>query len=63
MRVKKVGVGKCPTPGQSKICNASQWPEGGWAQLKFTDALGVQVVVDGEEWMVLAIDKYDYGIF
>ena len=25
--------------------------------------LGVQVAVEGEEWMVLAIDKYDYGIF
>ena len=28
---------------------------------------GVQVAVEGEgrmqEWMVLAIDKYDYGIF
>ena len=25
--------------------------------------LGVQVVVEGKEWIVLAIDKYDYGIF
>ena len=25
--------------------------------------LVVQVEVEGEEWMVLAIDKYDYGIF
>ena len=25
--------------------------------------LGVQVAVQGEEWMVLAIDKYDHGIF
>ena len=28
--------------------------------------LGVQVAVEGKselEWMVLAIDKYDYGIF
>ena len=25
--------------------------------------LGVQVAAEGEEWMVLAIDKYDYGIF
>ena len=25
--------------------------------------LGVQVAVEGEEWIVLAIDKYDYGIF
>ena len=25
--------------------------------------LGVQVAVEGEEWTVLAIDKYDYGIF
>ena len=25
--------------------------------------LGVQVAVEGEEWMVPAIDKYDYGIF
>ena len=25
--------------------------------------LGLQVAVEGEEWMVLAIDKYDYGIF
>ena len=25
--------------------------------------LGVQVAVDGGGWMVLAIDKYDYGIF
>ena len=25
--------------------------------------LGVQVTVEGEDWMVLAIDKYDYGIF
>ena len=25
--------------------------------------LGVQVAVEVEEWMVLAIDKYDYGIF
>ena len=23
--------------------------------------LGVQVAVEGEEWMVLAIDKYDHG--
>ena len=25
--------------------------------------LGVQVAADGEGWMVLAIDNYDYGIF
>ena len=25
--------------------------------------LVAQVEVEGEEWMVLAIDKYDYGIF
>ena len=25
--------------------------------------LGVQVAVEREEWIVLAIDKYDYGIF
>ena len=25
--------------------------------------LGVQVVVEGKGWMVLAIDNYDYGIF
>ena len=25
--------------------------------------LGVQVVVEGKGWMILAIDKYDYGIF
>ena len=25
--------------------------------------LGVQVAVEGEEWMVLAIDKYDYAYF
>ena len=25
--------------------------------------LGVQVTVEGEGWMVLGIDKYDYGIF
>ena len=25
--------------------------------------LGVQVAVEGKEWMVLVIDKYDYGIF
>ena len=25
--------------------------------------LDVQVAVEWEEWMVLAIDKYDYGIF
>ena len=25
--------------------------------------LGVQVAVEGAEWMVLAIDKYDHGIF
>ena len=25
--------------------------------------LGVQVEVEGKEWMVLAIDNYDYGIF
>ena len=24
---------------------------------------GLQVTVEGEDWMVLAIDKYDYGIF
>ena len=24
---------------------------------------GVQVAVEGEGWMVLAIDNYDYGIF
>ena len=25
--------------------------------------LGVQVAVEGEKWMVLAIDEYDYGLF
>ena len=25
--------------------------------------LGVQVAVEGNGWMVLAIDNYDYGIF
>ena len=25
--------------------------------------LGVQVAVEGEVWMVLGIDKYDYGKF
>ena len=25
--------------------------------------LGVQVAVEGEEWMVLETDKYDYGTF
>ena len=25
--------------------------------------LGLQVAVEGEEWMVLVIEKYDYGIF
>ena len=25
--------------------------------------LGVQVEVEGEEWMVLVIGKYDYSIF
>ena len=25
--------------------------------------LGVPVAVEGEGWMVLAIDNYDYGIF
>ena len=25
--------------------------------------LVAHVEVEGEEWMVLAIDKYDYGIF
>ena len=25
--------------------------------------LSVQVAVEGEGWMVLAIDNYDYGIF
>ena len=25
--------------------------------------LGLQVAAEGEEWMVLAIDKYDYGMF
>ena len=25
--------------------------------------LGVKVAVEGEGWMVLAMDKYDYGIF
>ena len=25
--------------------------------------LGLQVTVEGEDWMVLAIDKYDYRIF
>ena len=25
--------------------------------------LGVQVAVEGQGWMVLAIDNYDYGIF
>ena len=25
--------------------------------------LGVEVAVEGEGWMVLAIDNYDYGIF
>ena len=27
------------------------------------DSTGVQVAVKGKGWMVLAIDKYDYGIF
>ena len=26
-------------------------------------SLGECVRVEGEEWMVLAVDKYDYGIF
>ena len=25
--------------------------------------LGLKVAVEGEEWMVLLIEKYDYGIF
>ena len=25
--------------------------------------LGVEVAVEGEGWMVLAIDNYDYGVF
>ena len=25
--------------------------------------LGLQVAVDGEEWMVLRIDKFDYAMF
>ena len=25
--------------------------------------LGLQVAVEGEEWMILAIEKYDYGTF
>ena len=25
--------------------------------------LGLQVAVDWEEWMVLRIDKFDYGMF
>ena len=25
--------------------------------------LGLQVALDEEEWMILAIDKYDYGMF
>ena len=25
--------------------------------------LGLQIAVEGEEWIILAIDKYDYGIF
>ena len=25
--------------------------------------LGLQVAVEEKEWMVLAIEKYDYGIF
>ena len=25
--------------------------------------LGVHVAVEGKEWMVLAIDNYDYGMF
>ena len=25
--------------------------------------LGVQVAVEGEEWMVLVIDEYNHGIF
>ena len=25
--------------------------------------LGVQLAVEGKEWMVLAMDNYDYGIF
>ena len=25
--------------------------------------VGVQVAVEGEGWIVLAIDKYDYGMF
>ena len=25
--------------------------------------LGLQVAVEGEEWMVLAIDEYDHGTF
>ena len=60
---KRSGLANARPPGRAKFANTSQWPEGDWAQLKFTDALGVLVVVDGEEWIVLAIDKYDYGIF
>ena len=25
--------------------------------------LGVEVAVEGEGWIILAIDNYDYGIF
>ena len=31
--------------------------------MRSTCLLGVQVAVEREDWMVLAIDKYDYGIF
>ena len=31
--------------------------------MRSTCLLGVQVGVEREDWMVLVIDKYDYGIF
>ena len=31
--------------------------------MRSTCLLGVQVAVEKEDWMVLEIDKYDYGIF
>ena len=33
------GAGKCPVPGQRKICKCPELARGAWAQLELTDAL------------------------
>ena len=32
-------------------------------RVRSISSLGLQVAAEAKEWMVLAIDKYDYGMF